>query len=197
MFIKRTTKHVGDKVYINHLLVESISTPKGPRHRVVCSLGSLEPAPREKWLGLAFKIENALLGQTSLEPDAQVDAIVEKIRSRPGRARAKQDESDQSDVVAVHTDRVATEDVREAGPVHVGHQMWLKIGVDGILAKAGLAPRARILTEVMALNRLVHPLSEHAMVDWVHTTAIGDILGTDRAMRHSTGTSTSCIPNAR
>jgi transposase len=176
MFIKKTIKRVGDKVYVNHLLVESITTAKGPRHRVVCSLGSLAPAPREEWLALGLKIEKSLVGQGSLEPDPRVDAIVEKVRSRAARAGAKQDESD---VVAVHADRVTTEEVREAGPVHVGHQMWLRLGVDGILAAAGLASRARTLTEVMALNRLVHPLSEHAMVDWVQTTAIADILGTD------------------
>jgi hypothetical protein len=35
MFIKRTTKRVGDKTYVNHLLVESVATPNGPRHRMV------------------------------------------------------------------------------------------------------------------------------------------------------------------
>ena len=44
MFIKRTSKRVNGKTYINHLLVESLATPKGPRHRVVCSLGSLAQA---------------------------------------------------------------------------------------------------------------------------------------------------------
>jgi hypothetical protein len=39
MFIKRTTKRVKGKTYVNHLLVESVATPKGPRHKVVCSLG--------------------------------------------------------------------------------------------------------------------------------------------------------------
>jgi len=38
---------------------------------------------------------------------------------------------------------------------------------------------ARILTEVMTLNRLVSPASEHAMPDWVRRTALCDILRTD------------------
>ena len=38
---------MGGKTYVNHLLVESIATPKGPRHRTICSLGSLAPAPEE------------------------------------------------------------------------------------------------------------------------------------------------------
>ena len=62
MFIKRTKKRVGDKTYVNHVLVESVATPNGPRHRVVCSLGSLAPAPAADWLALAHKIEVALTG---------------------------------------------------------------------------------------------------------------------------------------
>jgi len=45
VFIKPTRKTVRGKVYTNHLLVESISTPNGPRHHTICSLGSLAPAP--------------------------------------------------------------------------------------------------------------------------------------------------------
>ena len=56
MFLKPTRKTVRGKTYTNHLLVESITTPAGPRHRTICSLGSLEPAPREHWLALAQKL---------------------------------------------------------------------------------------------------------------------------------------------
>jgi hypothetical protein len=69
MFIKRTTRRGKGKTYVNHLLVESIATPKGPRHRVVCSLGALAPAPPEQWLALARKVEAALAGQLEIEPD--------------------------------------------------------------------------------------------------------------------------------
>ena len=36
----------------------------------------------------------------------------------------------------------------------------------------------------MTLNRLIFPLSEHAMPDWVRRTALADILGTDFAVLH-------------
>ena len=77
------------------------------------------------------------------------------------------------------TDQVRSEDVREAGPVHVGHQMWQTLTLDPILAAAGLSRRARLLTEVMTLNRLVSPASEHAMPAWIRRTALADILATD------------------
>ncbi len=174
MFIKPTRKKVGDKTYVNHVLVESVATPKGPRHRVVCSLGSLAPAPAEEWLTLAHKIEVALTGQQPLVRDARVDTLVAKVRAARRGARQT---AGTSNLVAVHTDQVTTEDLREAGPVHVGHQLWQQLDLDTVLARAGLSPRTRVLTELMTLNRLVWPLSEHAMPDWVRRTALADILG--------------------
>ncbi len=174
MFIKPTKKKVGDKTYVNHILVESVATPKGPRHRVVCSLGSLAPAPAEEWLALAHKVEVALAGQQPLVRDARVDALVAKVQAARRGARQS---AGQSDLVAVHTDQVTTEEPREAGPVHVGHQLWQKLGLDAVLARAGLSARTRVLTEIMTLNRLVCPLSEYAMPDWVRRTALADLLG--------------------
>jgi hypothetical protein len=69
-----------------------------------------------------------------------------------------------SDLLAVHVDQVRTEcESREAGRVHVGHQFWRRLGIDGILAPAGLSERVRQLACAMTLNRLIHPASELAM----------------------------------
>jgi hypothetical protein len=66
MYIRKTQRVFKGKTYTNHLLVESVQTPKRPRQRTICSLGSLEPAPAEDWLGLAHKLQSALEGQASL-----------------------------------------------------------------------------------------------------------------------------------
>jgi len=178
VFIKKTSKRAKDKTYVNHLLVESVTTPKGPRHRVVCSLGSLEPAPEEQWLALAKRIEAALGGQRDLVPDGRVSAVTDRVRARVDKT-AVPSKRETSDLVAVHTDQVRVEEIREAGPVHVGHQMWKRLTLDTILAQAGLGARARTLTEAMTLNRLIKPLSEHAMPDWIRRTALADILGAE------------------
>ncbi len=180
MFIKKTTKRVKGKTYVNHLLVESVATPKGPRHRTVCSLGSLVPAPKEQWLSVATRVHSALSGQAELFAEEGVGAIVEEAKrgkkSKPQEHRAIEDGSD---LITVHSDRVGLEEAREAGPVHVGHQMWKRLKVDSTLQKAGLSERARLLTEVMTMNRLVKPLAEHAMPDWIRGTALADILAVD------------------
>ncbi|MEK7220589.1 MAG: IS1634 family transposase, partial [candidate division NC10 bacterium] len=157
------------------VLVESVATPKGPRQRVICSLGALAPGPREEWLGLAHKLGASLQGQLPLGPDPQLATLVGRVRPRR-RAAGPPPAS-----VAVDPDRVAMEDTREAGPVHVGHQVWRQLGLDSILRAAGLSERACTLTEAMTLNRLIFPLSEHAMAAWIPRTALGDILGTDFA----------------
>ena len=62
MYLRKTIKHHKGKTYVNHVLVESVHTPKGPRQKIVCSLGSLSPGPHAEWLRLAHKLEGTLTG---------------------------------------------------------------------------------------------------------------------------------------
>lgn len=175
MFIRKTTKQYKERTYVHYLLVETVSTPQGPRQKTICSLGDLSPGPRKKWQRLAGRVEAALEGQASLEdPDPLVNSIVGRIRSAGASLSSQLD-----DIVAVHTDQVSIEKAREAGPVHVGHQMWHRLGLGEILKEIGLSERARLLSEVMVLNRLIAPCSEHAMPAWVERTAMSDVLRVD------------------
>jgi len=176
MYIRKSVRVYKGKTYTNHLLVESVQTPKGPRQRAICSLGSLEPAPREQWLALAHKLQSALQGQLSLET-AQIDTLLQTRHRRQQRGARLSVHS--SSIIEIDADRVDMEQARTAGPVHAGHQMWRQLGLDAILSRAGLSKRACILSEAMTLNRLIFPLSEHAMADWMRRTAMGDILGVD------------------
>ena len=66
MYIRKATRTYKNKTYTNYLLVESHLTPKGPRQKVVCSLGDLSPRPKQQWLELTRKLESALTGQQDL-----------------------------------------------------------------------------------------------------------------------------------
>src|SRR5207244_10580082 len=155
MYIRKSTRTYKEKTYTNHLLVESIQTPKGPRQRIICSLGSLEPGPAEEWLELAHKLQSALQGQESLpESSEQIQKWVEKARSKK-RGTTAGDEDRSGSTVTVEADKIEIEQAREAGPVHVGHQMWSQLGVNSILQKAGLSQRACTLTEVRSEERRV------------------------------------------
>lgn len=190
MYIKRTERKRKGKTYTNHLLVESVHTPKGPRHKVICSLGDLRPRPREEWLKLAHRVEDALVGQASLldGEDQEVERIVWRVRTRQARLpvrgtqtggskRRSHTADTDSEMVSVCIKGVRTERHRDAGAVHVGHQMWERLGIRKILASQGLRERTRKIAEVMVLNRLCEPLSEHAMPTWIEATALADILG--------------------
>ena len=85
MFIKRTVAKYKEKTYVNHLLVESVSTPAGPRHKVICNLGHMDPGPKEEWLDLADRIQAALGGQPSLFPDPRVEDAVRLCRARQAK----------------------------------------------------------------------------------------------------------------
>ena len=176
MYLRKTTRTYKDKTYTNHLLVESVHTSKGPRQRIICSLGSLDPAPAEHWLGLAHKLDAALQGQGAL-PEGAAPIRDLAVKARRGTRRTRRGGS--TAAIEVDADRVAMEKSREAGPVHVGHQVWQQLRIAPILRRAGLSARACVLTEAMTLNRLIAPLSEHAMPDWMRRTALSDILQTD------------------
>jgi transposase len=185
MYIRTTTRKYRGRTYTNYLLVESLHTPKGPRQKVICSLGDLKPRPKEEWLKLARKVEAKLSGQEPLfdEPDQEAEAIVRKVKEEKAakgkRGKRALRRNRPSDLVTVHTDEVTTERHREAGSVHVGYQFWKRLGLDDILSEVGLTARARALTCVMTMNRLVHPSSELAMPDWIRSTALDDLMGID------------------
>ena len=192
MYIRQTKKIVKGQTYINHLLVESVSTPNGPRQRTVCSLGDLSPRPRSEWLRLAQKIETALAGQDDWldKTNEETDGIVRAIRQRqdgpssaaagtssvPAGAAPSRGDSDPW-LVRIHTDRIEFENAREAGPLHVGWEFFKRLGLPDILSRAGLDPQACLLAAAMTLNRLICPASEHAMPDWFSRTALCDLLG--------------------
>jgi hypothetical protein len=179
MYIGKSTRSYKGRTDTNYVLVESVQTPKGPRQKTICSLGDLGPRPREEWLSLARKIEDALLGQGRLvDPgDAEVDAILRQVRER--RQKAPPQPAGGGPLITVDPSRVTTEQHREAGPVHVGFQFWQRLDLDRILHDCGLPETLRQLACAMVLNRLIAPASEHAMPAWIRRTALIDILDAD------------------
>ena len=188
MYIRKKTAKYKDKTYERYVLVETVMTEKGPRQKTICDLGDLKARPAGEWLALVRKIEGALVGQDELVPESVEDKeIIDKAKmalaargqsvSEPPSAPQK----NEGPVIAVLPDKVSVKEVRPAGHVHVGHAFWSRLGIDRVLDAAGFSDKAKWLTEVMVMNRLVHPGSELAMSDWARETALGDILGVDLA----------------
>jgi transposase len=163
------------------VLVESVQTPKGPRQKSICSLGDLGPRPREEWLRLTRKIEDALVGQNRLldQNDPEADEIIRRVRNRKNGRGAAAETTAAAALVTLDPSRVTTEQHREAGPVHVGYQFWQRLELDRILSDCELPKTVRRLACAMVLNRLIAPASEHAMPDWIRRTALADIVDFD------------------
>ena len=133
MYIRKATRTYKGKTYTNYLLVKSLQTPKGPRQRTICSLGSMEPGPAQDWLELAHKLQASLHGQALLpESSAEVQEWIDKASKR--KKSSARPEADRSvATITVKADEVQVEQAREAGPVHVGHQLWSQLGMNSIL----------------------------------------------------------------
>jgi transposase len=71
---------------------------------------------------------------------------------------------------------VETLNVVEFGPELVGMKAWRSLGLTEKLLKWGMNRRAAALAQVMVINRLVEPLSEWALIDWVGRTALPECL---------------------
>jgi transposase len=186
MYIRKTVRRYKDKTYVNFLLVESVLTDKGPRQKVICSLGDLSPRPPEQWLALARKLQDALTGQLSLpgmaDEDPELQQLIHALPVQsvpPVDVHSTKSSSSPADLVSVHIDHVTYETPRPAGHIHVGREFWKRLGLDDILKPLGFSPWLISLTCAMTLNRLIHPSAEYAMPDWIRSTAMADILGVD------------------
>ena len=101
-YVRKTTRTYKGKTYTNPLLVESVHTPKGPRQKVICSLGDLKPRPKEAWLALARIVEAKRSGQEPLFDEPAPEAETKGSQSpgeegreseaRPRRSSSKQGE---------------------------------------------------------------------------------------------------------
>lgn len=202
MYIRRTSKTVKGKTYHNYLLVASVSTPAGPRQRTVCSLGSLSADSASEQERLVERVRDLMGGQAHLltEPDDPVAAaLVRRINARPGQSG----QSAQTDlpglrrpkkwteVLGICPEGVRSEELRQAGPLHVANCFWHRLGLSEVLREAGLRDDAVRLTQAMVANRLIQPRSELAMVDWFDRVALRDVLeippeglNDDRLYRH-------------
>jgi hypothetical protein len=167
-------------------LLESYRNPQGqPRHRVVISLGDAPLAPAD-WKAVAAAVGDQLYGQPPLLPaklssGAQkwVDSITRRVlreaRWLPLRGAVADPQAESLDGVWV--DQVTHGQSAVLGPVLVAHHAWKALGLPAALSGLGFNPTQQALAAAAVINRLVEPLSEHALADWLGGTALPELLG--------------------
>lgn len=170
------TKIVKDTPLVQ--LVEAFRNPEGlPRQRVVASLGDAAIPEAEK-RAIARAVENRIGDQTDLLDDAlsqEATVWVDRILQLIGRSKsARPAHAEKVDGVLV--DGITTENVVQLGPQIVARAAWRELGMDRILAEAGLNAPQVATAQLLVANRLIEPLSEWALIDWAERTALPELL---------------------
>jgi transposase len=171
-------------------LVENIRTDKGPRQRVVVSLGTYFKIPKSIRKSVARIVKERLLGQLPLflqDPKliACADKVVKKIQTEGKWNCARErvckfvKKTENNRTAEVFIDEVSHGYSRELGAVLIGHNFWERLNFPGILKECGFNERQIKTAEISVLNRLIAQDSEHSIISWLQTVAVDELLGID------------------
>jgi len=174
------------KVYINHKLIQTVRTEKGPRSRVIMSLGQLN-LPKDDLKKLAFVLEGRITGQASLfEDEGYITKIADEAMAHFDfnilRRKEKENVQDKDSVaVPVFLERTTLYETRSLGPELVGHQIWQKLQLDEILKSCGFNDYQRSLAQAVVIARLAEPGSERQTRNWIQKqTALTEIIALNK-----------------
>ena len=109
MYLRRHSKKVSGEEYGYWSLVESIRTARGPRQRIVATIGNLPDYDQEEQIGWE-EIERILDGKPSPEP-----GLFDKNEELPVWAK-------------VNLNRVSVERLRHFGDIYRALLLWSKLG---------------------------------------------------------------------
>jgi transposase len=166
MFLKRCERRRSGKKHTYWVLVESIRTPKGSRHRVVAYLGTLSRGEVSGWTQLGRS-----LGR--------------KRRTRPEPSLfdpPHYDEPDDDEPVLVKLKDIRLERLRGFGDVWLAWGLWRLLELDVLLDRIMAGGCEEIpwpqMAAVLTIARLCEPSSElHIEDTWYRGTALDDLLG--------------------
>lgn len=183
-------------------LIESFRDSMGrARNRVVVSLGNANiPEEVRKSVGKAVEkilynlyndTEELFEEQYSLREQHWIDMVVRQI-DRKGSWKPcgnevaipeeKPEGSEDSSEIEETVDAVLIGSIEhctdtELGPELAGISAWNELGMERLLKSHGFNDKQCACAAAAVVNRLVEPLSEHALVQWLHNTSLPDILG--------------------
>lgn len=196
MFIResKTRNKKTGKIYIKHTLVESVRTERGPRQRVILTLGQLAVG-REYWKDLALSLESFLSGKQDLmllsgfelpeEVLSEIARTREVARHHRTHLPSMMDETSAPVYQEVDVMSVQSSDSRSLGPELVAHQTWELLEFDHILGQCGFSPRDKALAAAVIWGRLIQPGSDISTWQWLREhTSLNEFFATDISRVH-------------
>lgn len=163
MYLRRNIKKKEGADYDYWTLVESIRTVRGPRQRIVATIGKLPGLDREERIGWE-EISRILSG---------------KPRPAPGLFEQPEDPPSWA---TVNIKGVSVERLRSFGDAYLGLLLWNKLGLADFCREHIPSNREEVPWSIMAailvLARFCAPSSELQIAEfWYGKTALDDILG--------------------
>jgi len=163
MYLRRHSKNVDTEEYGYWSLVESVRTARGPRQRIVATIGKLPGLDKEERVGWE-EISRILTGQ----PKPQ-DSLFKKAEDPPSWA-------------TVDISRVSVERLRSFGDVYLALLLWHHLGFTDFCKEQMPEGKEAIPWSVMAcilsVARFCAPSSELQIAEsWYGKTALDDLLG--------------------
>lgn len=170
MFLRRNRKRKNGALYEYWTLVESVRTTKGPRQRIVATLGKLPGLDEDERAG--WEEIGRLLDGRSREEDPQGDWFAEAT-APPEWAK-------------VNLSGVRVERVREFGKVYVGLALWRRLGLHTFFEEHIRRGNERVdwatVACMLSLGRFCAQRTELSLSEtWYAHTALEDLLGVSPA----------------
>ena len=182
--VKTTNKKTG-KIYVKHVLSESVRVNGKPRPRTVMHLGRLSIS-RDLWPQLAMELSSRLSGEQALDLPGvkmkkQVCAIanqaMENFHLRTEQSRKKLErKTEQRKSIEIIPEDIAAAYSRSIGPELVCNHVWNELQLPKLLKKLGFDSMERSVAEALVAGRLISPGSELSTWKWIRQkSGIGEI----------------------
>jgi transposase len=198
---KTKNKKTG-KVYIKHSLVESVRTERGPRQRLVMTLGKLE-LDRSLWKELAIALEAFLHGNSELEHLSlfelpkelleelnQQRAIINYHRNQKSKLaenalNEKLEAPAEKRLQEIDVNTIGVTESRSLGPELVANDVWNQLQFSNILAECGMNEKEIALAASVIWGRLLKPGSDLSTWRWLRNeTSLPDFFDVDVSRVH-------------
>jgi transposase len=169
MFLRRNRRRKNGEQYDYWTLVESIRTERGPRQRVVATLGKLpglDEDERSGWEEIARLLDGAA-------PAEKLPEFFQwPVAPTPPPPQWAQ----------VDLSRIGVERVRQFGQVYLALALWRRLGMHDFLAAHCQRGRERVdwgtVAAILCIGRFCAQASELALSErWYGQTALDDLLG--------------------
>jgi len=187
MYIRevKTTNKKTSKVYVKHVLTESVRVNGSPRPRTVMHLGRLE-LPRDLWPQLAAELTARLTGQQKLDlPGIKIrkcvastaDQAMENFYLREEQHRRKLErKTTGQETLEIRVEDLAMTHSRSLGSELVCHHIWEELQLPKLLRTLGFNAMERSMGEAVVAGRLIAPGSELSTWRWIRKqSAIGEL----------------------